>query len=152
MGFNNGYESGYDDAKAESAQKIKALEARITELEASGGASTPSVPMLKLDGSNVKGEIVWPGGTAQYADKFTTIQANENVERDEETGVVIVDEIIVPTIDRTDIFIVSTAYTGDAVPQTGGGGFDVPVRPGVYVFDSEGYGSTMIAPLYALVL
>ena len=48
MGFNNGYESGYDDAKAESAQKIKALEARIAELEASGGQSSgaPSLPSV----------------------------------------------------------------------------------------------------------
>lgn len=39
MGFNNGYDSGYDDAKREFAEERAALERRIAELEASEGSS-----------------------------------------------------------------------------------------------------------------
>lgn len=58
MGFNNGYESGYEDAKAESAQKIKALEARIAELEASGGSSpvSPGLPAVTTPTVSFYGE------------------------------------------------------------------------------------------------
>lgn len=47
MGFNNGYNSGYDDAKAEFAaekarleESITGLQERVAELEAGGGEST----------------------------------------------------------------------------------------------------------------
>lgn len=58
MGFNNGYESGYDDAKAESTQKIKALEARIAELEAGGGSSpmSPGLPAVTTPTISFYGE------------------------------------------------------------------------------------------------
>ncbi len=50
MGFNNGYESGYEDAKAELMPRIRALEAQVAGLGAGGGGSTvpvtPSVQMV----------------------------------------------------------------------------------------------------------
>lgn len=47
MGFNNGYESGYEDAKAELMPRIKALEAQVagasssTNSPGSGGGTAP---------------------------------------------------------------------------------------------------------------
>ncbi len=48
MGFNNGYESGYEDAKAEFASVKAGLEKRIAELESGSGSGGGGSGMLDI--------------------------------------------------------------------------------------------------------
>ena len=145
MGFNNGYESGYDDAKAESAQKIKALEARIAELETESGSPSPgSSPVLSLPVSpRTAVQLLAPGENPVYdTDVVPVVYATgpdeEKYTFDDPSSVTSGDYLII---------IVPHALGDVSIPGYG----DIDMGSGgIWVFDNSAYGVFYVGVLDTL--